>query len=113
MRADFLTDDEFRVIANGLAKLGRVIIASSTENNCADIVDNALAHSKNMVDSRKWTVAIARDYCAALTNAAAAYYAMRRSISEYEVRNLLVDILYSIAGIINDRIGFALLPTNP
>lgn len=113
MQADFFTDDEIKVILNNLAKIGRVIAASSTEIHVTDIVDNAMAHAKNMVGSRRWTDDMGRDYVTTTTNAAAAYYAMRRNVSEYEIRNMLIDVLFSISGMINKRIGFDLLPASP
>lgn len=112
MKADFLEIPEFKIVADGLAEVAHVLTTSSTELECADLIDNALAHSKNMVAAGKWTAEISRDYLSAVTNAAAAQYALRRSVSEYEIRTILIKILYSLSGEINKRIGFSILPTS-
>lgn len=107
---DALTDQEKSGLANKLAVIARVLIPSGEEHQIAELVDDNVAYAAIKVNRGEWTPELAALQISVAVNAAASSYASLRHIQEQAVREAIISFLHSVAGILNTRIGFNLLP---
>lgn len=105
-----LTDAERNTLLNQLAALLKAAIGEP-ETDGRDLVAKAIAKSEARVRSGEWSTRVGRKNIEIATSAAAALYAADKVIQQKAVKRAFRGAVNAIAGIVNARIGFDLVPT--
>ncbi|MBE1283225.1 MAG: hypothetical protein GJ676_07920 [Rhodobacteraceae bacterium] len=106
----FFSDDEKIEIGKGIADLLKTALGSP-ELRVAEEVDDALAFIKKKRAHENWTVEMGQIYLEFVTENAVATLSASRKLKKKKVRKAIKGILTSLVGVVNERIGFPILPT--
>lgn len=105
----FFSDAELKDLYKKFQDLANVVW-DKPEENAGQQVDDALSLAQDRVSSGQWTEKKAQLHLNVVSRAAASTYASARKLKVLQTKKAFKEILNSLAGIVNGRIGFPILP---
>lgn len=104
-----LNQADKNAIASQIAAVFGTLV-QTPEVDVASVISQETAFAKEKVDSGQWTQRRAQKHIEFSVKAAASMYASRRELRQRTTKVAMMNLMNTLGGIINTKIGFALIP---
>lgn len=104
-----LTPDEKKAVASEIANIFGTAVGKP-ETSVVDVVAKETAFAAKKFKNGSWSKRRAQKHVAFATKAAASIYASQRALKQRKVKAAVMNLVNTLGGIVNDRVGFKLLP---